>query len=323
MCERRGVKGVCRVDDGKSSVVSVSAVIAFTVWRLYCLFSCTRALWAAYIPCRGSPRSHCIMELASPVNPIQLTHASHLDERHPTCERCEKGSHKCLGYEQPFIFVHQVPRYPGTTSVPAPAPCSSSKPKAKPTENPTTKHENDHRQRVLAKAKANSPPSTLATVSSVGFPRTRLDLRGFQDEIVIAHLLSKFTIGFGHDMPRGTDAPTMGAVLTSRNSKSSAYLSGLGLAQAFFGRLYKDDGMIRQSALLYGKALTSLRGDLQLANLEEVRSRAYLHLWTSVFLGLYEIVSSAGSSNWLQHSMGVSALVSCNVSVCFGIEMVK
>lgn len=114
-------------------------------------------------------------------------------------------------------------------------------------------------------------------------------------------------------MPRGTDAPTMAAVLTSRNSTSGAYLSGLGLAQAFFGCLHKDDDMVRQSAQLYGRALTSLRGDLQLADRKEARSRAYLNLWTSVFLGLYEMVSSFGSSNWLQHSMGVSALVSWDI----------
>ncbi|KAK2608876.1 hypothetical protein QQS21_002589 [Conoideocrella luteorostrata] len=154
----------------------------------------------------------------------------------------------------------------------------------------------------------SSPTSFAGIPSDVGYSGASLDLSGFQDDIVISYLLSKFSIGFGDRIPNGADAPTMAVVLTGGMGKSSAYLSGLSLAQAFFGRVHNDDEMSRQSVQLYGRALTNLRRDLQLADQEEARPRAYMNLWTSLFLGLYEMVSSAGSSKWLQHSMGVSAL---------------
>lgn len=144
-----------------------------------------------------------------------------------------------------------------------------------------------------------------------------LHLDGFREDIVISHLITKLAIGLGQRLPRGTDAPTMAAVLLSRNGQSVAYLSGLGLAEAFFGRIHKVDGMLDHSALLYGQALRSLRDDLQLVDQGAARSRAYLNLWSSLFLGMYEVVSSSSLSNWLEHSRGISALVSFALAVRF------
>lgn len=230
----------------------------------------------------------------------------HTDERRPTCVRCDKGHYTCLGYDKPLIFVHHGPNQPSIVSATEAGLTGESKRKK------VTRCKNGASgNTTLIKAHSDSTPSP-ATIpqGDVGFVGRDLDLSGFADDIVIAHLLSKFGIGFGKYASRAADAPTMAGVLTSRNNASSAYLSGLGLAQAFFGSIHKDDAMVRQSAMLYGKALTSLRGDLQLADQKLARSRAYMNLWTCVFLGLYEMVLSAEPSNWLQHVMGVSALVS-------------
>ena len=199
------------------------------------------------------------------------------DERRPTCHRCEKGSHTCLGYDRPLIFVHQ---HPGETQ-------SDGAPNHK----------------VDADSWAVSAPLP----SDVGHAGAVLDLHGFKDEIVISHLLSTFTIGLRGSLPRGTDVPTMVTILTGGGT-SGAYLSGLGLAQAFFGHIHKVDSMVAESATAYGRALARLRRDLQLQG-PAAQSRAYMNLWTSLFLALYEMVCSAGPSNWLQHSLGVSALV--------------
>lgn len=104
------------------------------------------------------------------------------------------------------------------------------------------------------------------------------------------------------------DAPTMTGVLMSQDAKSNAYISGLGLAEAFFGRVQKVHGMVDHSAELYGQAMRSLRDDLQIVDRSAARARAYMNLWTCVFLGLYEMVSTSGSSNWMQHSRGFGAL---------------
>lgn len=107
-----------------------------------------------------------------------------------------------------------------------------------------------------------------------------------------------------------TDAPTMASVLTSHNANSNAYLSGLGLAEAFFGRVQKVDGMTEHASELYGQSLRNLRDDLQLTDQKVARSRAYMNLWSCVFLGLYEIVAASGQSSWMQHSKGMGILVS-------------
>lgn len=144
----------------------------------------------------------------------------------------------------------------------------------------------------------------------MGFTGASLNLNGFQNDIVIAHFLSNFTIGFGGQASRGADAPTMAAVLASRDGDSGTFQSGLGVARAFFGHLHHDDEMVRHSVTLYGKALTSLRAELRITDRRVAQPRAYMNLWTSLFLGMYEIVSSGKPANWLQHSMGVAALVS-------------
>ncbi|CEJ89978.1 hypothetical protein VHEMI05791 [[Torrubiella] hemipterigena] len=133
-------------------------------------------------------------------------------------------------------------------------------------------------------------------------------LNAFKDEIVICHLLEKFSIGLGPSMAGVTDAPTMASVLTSHNANSNAYISGLGLAEAFFGHVQKVDGMTEHASELYGQALRNLRDDLQLTDQKVARSRAYMNLWSCVFLGLYEIVAASGQSSWMQHSKGMGIL---------------
>lgn len=137
-----------------------------------------------------------------------------------------------------------------------------------------------------------------------------MQLHGFKDEIVISHLLEKFRIGFAGKFSRGTDAPTMRAILTTGKGQSNAYLSGLGLAEAFFGRTQKVNDLVFHSAELYGRALRNLRDDLQLTDKSLAQERAYMNIWNCVFLGLYELVTSTNASNWLQHTRGVAALVS-------------
>lgn len=158
---------------------------------------------------------------------------------------------------------------------------------------------------VVLLNRAGSPPETVKKA----VPPT-MQLHGFKDEIVISHLLEKFRIGFAGKFSRGTDAPTMRAILTTGKGQSNAYLSGLGLAEAFFGRTQKVKDLIFHSAELYGRALRNLRDDLQLTDKSIAQERAYMNIWNCVFLGLYELVTSTNASNWLQHTRGVAVLVS-------------
>ncbi|OAQ71864.1 C6 finger domain-containingprotein [Purpureocillium lilacinum] len=212
------------------------------------------------------------------------------DERRPTCERCEKGYHHCLGYDQPLIFVNK-----GVGVAPPPQGPRNRK------LSPDTG----------SSGSASDSETSFAIItrpsSSVGYVKPMLKLDGFKDDIVISHLITKLA-AVGHQFSKGTDAPTLAGVLTASNGKSVAYIAGLSLAEAFFGRIHRVQGMLDHSATLYGRALRSLREDLVLLDRGAGLSRAYMNLWSTIFLGMYEMVSNCGSSNWLEHSRGVSAL---------------
>jgi hypothetical protein len=145
-----------------------------------------------------------------------------------------------------------------------------------------------------------------------------MPLTAFKEDIVIAYLMTKFLMGPPEAFLHGADVYTTNAVLLTRDA-SAAYTSGLSLAEAFFGRMHKLDDMTAHSAKLYSKALRRLQRDLQnrpaAAALRQQHSggggdAAYLNLWSSLFLGLYEMVLGATALNWLQHSIGVGVLVS-------------
>ncbi|KAG8410917.1 hypothetical protein J3458_016483 [Metarhizium acridum] len=76
-------------------------------------------------------------------------------------------------------------------------------------QTPRYRHSNLHQ---YTPPKTEAPPTRRAAISQdrvvpnsqrPRIPRAGLDLGGFQDEIVIAHFLSKFSSGFGDHMPRG------------------------------------------------------------------------------------------------------------------------
>ncbi len=137
-----------------------------------------------------------------------------------------------------------------------------------------------------------------------------LTLDGFKDNIVISHLLVKFQVIMAGALPTNTDAPTMPGVFLNYSRTSTAYVAGLCVAEALFGRVHSDEDMMHHSALLYGTALKNLRTDLEHIDRDEVRSRSYMNLWSSVFLGMYELMTASTPLSWLEHSRGLSALAS-------------
>ncbi|TQV94854.1 C6 finger domain-containing protein [Cordyceps javanica] len=138
-------------------------------------------------------------------------------------------------------------------------------------------------------------------------PMMKLD--GFRDGIVISHLLVKFQAIIEGNTPESTDAPTFTDIFLVGNHQSTAYISGLSVAEALFGRLHGDDALIQHSAILYGRGLKRLQFDLQNIEKEEIRAHSYMNLWSSIFLGMYEMMTASTPMNWLEHSRGLSALM--------------
>ncbi|KPM38736.1 hypothetical protein AK830_g7839 [Neonectria ditissima] len=163
-----------------------------------------------------------------------------------------------------------------------------------------------------------TPSSSLATVTGLcrfrdtsrtpqavcSIPSTP-SLAAFKNDIVICHLLLKLSMSSPENFAHG-DTTTISAVLYSPNTTTAAYTSGLSVAEAFFGRLYKIDDMLHHSAHLYGQALQKLREEMQ--DPSRSADRAYANLWGCLFLGIYEMVSNSSPESWLAHSRGISTL---------------
>lgn len=236
------------------------------------------------------------------------------DEARPFCERCRNGFHKCLGYEEPRIFVNSGPGLEEHKDLSAQSQSSSVTTEQQPLEaypaqstpESTVSLEN---QTLVPGKYAFHGSSACDFISDLRIPPT-LMLDGFRNGIVISHLLLKFQAIVAGNRPAETDAPTFAAVFLSGDCQSTPYIAGLSVAEALFGRIHCDDDMIQHSAILYGQSLKMLRNDIQNIDEEEARARSYLNLWTSTFLGVYELITASNPTGWLEHARGLAALVS-------------
>ena len=176
---------------------------------------------------------------------------------------------------------------------------------------------NDKGKKALSAPERSDSSSTGASTIEGPAISPNFHLGAYRDQIVMSHLMSQLAIRLDNGHSPGVDAPTISTILTNSNSKSIAYMAGLSCAEALFGRVYKLSDMVDHSVQLYDQTLRGLRKDLQFFSREMSHSRAYDNLWSTVLLGMYELVSPAGPSKWLEHSRGLSALVSTNAETCF------
>lgn len=225
-------------------------------------------------------------------------YAKYADTLKPRCKRCEKAGLECLGYDKPTIFINVAPDE-GVSPV---ARDESEFIKGQSTLLPDVASYTE----VLAK------PSLEGRVAQHGGgdPNYRLHLCAFKDGIVISHLVSRLDIGLEGSSLRDLDAPVLLDILTSYDSSSLAYTAGLCFAEALFGHTYKVKDITEHSVQLYSSALSSLRKNLAVMNQNTPTAQIYVHLWTSLLLSMYELVSSTELSNWKEHACGVIAIVS-------------
>ncbi|QLI67730.1 uncharacterized protein G6M90_00g044640 [Metarhizium brunneum] len=193
--------------------------------------------------------------------------------------------HRCLGYDEPFLFVNQA--LPGTQEL-------RSKKSAR-------QHKDYWNQKLSSFVSVDQDAGTQIA--------PMVPLVGFKDNIVISHFVSNLRIGFEQNPASTSDAPTMRAAMESFGKRTSAYVSGLSVAETYFSQIHKVAHMQSHGAALYGHALGRLRLDLQYINNDFDRARAFLGLWTAYFLSLYELISSSTSGMWLQHAQGVATLI--------------
>jgi hypothetical protein len=190
------------------------------------------------------------------------------DERRPTCERCDKGYHPCQ-YDDNLVFVNHL--YDATE---------------------TTEDPESHSTNVL------SQRENYEQIPA------KIDLHGFKNEVVISFFVNNLFVLVKSPLEDGSSILN----LFSGNADSTACMSGLCVAEAFFSSMHGIPEMKIHAYALYGQAVQRLKADLGMRT-EASTSLPHTTIWSALFLGVYEMISSDSMSNWLQHCHGVAALV--------------
>ncbi len=216
-----------------------------------------------------------------------------IDERRPTCERCDKSSYACLGYgDNRLAFVHMTT---GQTDYSKLEQC----------------HEETTPSRKLLYTAGDHTKSlaNLYMKASTNYVSSPLHLRAHLEEIIVSHLMWKLPVDPHEVSLDQSDLPNLSAILASCDHGSPAYFSGLSSAAALFSRTYRIDGMAEWSVRLYSRALQLLHRDMQSVSEHMDRTKAYINLWSIALLSVYEMTLPTSLSKWKIHGYGLSALV--------------
>ncbi|KAH7151228.1 hypothetical protein DER46DRAFT_629062 [Fusarium sp. MPI-SDFR-AT-0072] len=144
-----------------------------------------------------------------------------------------------------------------------------------------------------------SPNALLRREDFKQIPVT-IDLHGFKNEVVISFFVSNlFVLG-----------------------DSTASMSGLCVAEAFFSSMHGIPEMKVHASMLYGRAVKRLKADLG-RRTEMSTSLPHTTIWSALFLGVYEMISSDSMSNWLQHCHGVAVLTEMAGPYGFQVDAAK
>ncbi|KIL94186.1 hypothetical protein FAVG1_02748 [Fusarium avenaceum] len=194
------------------------------------------------------------------------------DEQRPICERCQKGFHPCE-YGESFVFVNEPKAF-----------THEAQPPGEKSNTLTTS------KRVTVNINSDYVPPSL-------------DLHGFQNEIVISFLVKQLFV----EVQSPPDDKHSISRLLLWDQDSTAYLAGLCLAEAFFSSIHRLTELKSHASVLYGQVVQRLKTDLvDKDNMQTSPSRATI--WSALFLGVYEMISSDSMSNWLKHCHGVAAI---------------
>ncbi|EHK47234.1 hypothetical protein TRIATDRAFT_45794 [Trichoderma atroviride IMI 206040] len=202
------------------------------------------------------------------------------DENLPHCLRCLNSSRQCEGYDKPQVFINQVL---------SPAQLNPEKGGQSISKQPTK-------------------TITKFSTSCVKLPMT-LTLDISREDLAISHLISKFPVDFAWRLPPGVHGSPLSAVFSTPKERTTVYMAGLCLAEAFYARAQKRHDLMVNATLLYSRSLQHLRQDLQVLSCHTSAAVMYSNLWSSFLLCLYEIVSGVSSVGWLEHCHGITALI--------------
>ncbi|KAG5782221.1 hypothetical protein H9Q73_004090 [Fusarium xylarioides] len=191
------------------------------------------------------------------------------DEQRPTCKRCNKGFHPCQ-YDDNLVFVNHL--------------------------HDAAKFVRSH------DAKLQSSNALAQREDFKQMPIT-IDLHGFKNEVVTSFFVKNLVVLVKSPLGDGSSILN----LFSGEADSTAGMSGLCVAEAFFSSIHCIPEMRVHASALYGQAVQKLKADIG-TRTDVSRSLPHATIWSALFLGVYEMISSDSMSNWLQHCHGAAAM---------------
>ncbi|KAF5690513.1 endoglucanase EG-II [Fusarium denticulatum] len=161
-------------------------------------------------------------------------------------------------------------------------------------------------------------PNALTQREDVKQMPASIDLHGFKNEVVISFFVNNLFVLVKSPLDDGSSI----LHVFSGEADSTAGISGLCVAEAFFSSIHFIPEMKVHASTLYGRAVQKLKTDLG-TKTETLRSLPHATIWSALFLGVYEMISSDSMSNWLQHCHGVAALTEMTGPYGFQIDTAK
>ncbi|KAF5641715.1 thiamine biosynthesis regulatory [Fusarium tjaetaba] len=161
-------------------------------------------------------------------------------------------------------------------------------------------------------------PNALTQREDVKHIPASIDLQGFKNEVVISFFVKNLFVWIKSSLE--DESPILN--IFSGKADSTAGMSGLCVAEAFFSTTHSIPEMKFHASELYGRAVQKLKTDLG-TKTETSRSLPHATIWSALFLGVYEMISSDSMSNWLQHCHGVAALTEMTGPYGFQMDAAK
>ncbi|KAE9373024.1 hypothetical protein N431DRAFT_503803 [Stipitochalara longipes BDJ] len=196
------------------------------------------------------------------------------DQRHPACERCEKGNRECEGYGRDNRFVDENSR-------------TERRAKRK-----STKVLND--SFILPSSgcvQVVRPWNSDASICK------DLGLSAFEENFHISFLLANLLTGIPNSTPW--------LELHAEDPSPCAQMSIRALSAVYFGRVHHLDKTTAQGFEYYIDALRTLNHSLRHAK----HATSITVIKSAIALELYEFIAFNSASGWLKHAGGVGKLI--------------
>lgn len=130
-----------------------------------------------------------------------------------------------------------------------------------------------------------------------------------EDNVFTTHLIRSLFMAFhgSNPVPSPSESPWLMSSMLPSNHKQAPQLAIRACAAAYFGKIHRQYSAVERGTALYTQALRQLQKEL--FDSENVLKTDTLS--ATLFLALFEMITSKDMNGWLSHFFGIGHLVSC------------